>query len=206
MSIKAAVKFGVQEHLRRLLQDAGPLKGAKIEVNEDGQPYPASGNIFVAVHNARYRDIAPSGSYYRHEVYGFDVTLSVKTAFLQSAQRPQVAIDEIGRGLHTLAQTVVNTLSGRLDTVDDINNYMVEHLPQEYRFTVGIPFRMTGNTDAVPRSPEWWGKPDQVADTLPPNYSKLPKPAGPPAPEGYSVQVSFDGAERIAEITEQFVP
>lgn len=203
----SCLKLGIRRHLMEKLVVPGILPaGTEFRLQDDGQPpVPFSGLVFGSLHGGRIHDLRPEGGYYRWQSYGFDVTISVKTTYLQRSRHGELSIDRISDGLHTMVQSIVEVVAGRIDAINSANSVMQEQFPDGPVFLAGKLMHLSGHTNAIPRGPEWWGKntdPHMLVPRQEPFGNPVPMPVGRPNPEGYSFTLSFDGAEIIAPIGE----
>jgi hypothetical protein len=169
-----ALLLAVRDRLRAALS----LGAHECEVQPDGYPHPAAGEVFYAVHPGYVNQDLDTCM---DESYEVKVTITAKTG--------QAPLDRWGTRILTLASTglyaraeAVRALLHMNETVRASANTTIG--AQDNGFTETLRYRGMG--PPTPRGPEWFSAEDESV---------------PPA--GLSLELTFGGARRVQVIEEQ---
>ena len=155
--MKLAVRNRITNNVVPNLSTSGSSRAASCELSPDGRPFSHSGLVFFSVHGGERRNVAGTESYFRNEMYFFNVTVS-----LRSAHVAKIRIgDKVMSGddaVEYLTDLAIVALDGYLDLADDANTLLLAEYPDNDHqpFIDGVRPVYLGSEEPRIRTPAWW--------------------------------------------------
>lgn len=172
----AALRRAMESRLRTEMG----LRDGECKIMDDGQPAPASGILFIAVHPGNWRANEPA-DYYLDEFIGVDVTISLKNGHGHIDRWGEKLMGTAVDAFEFIARKVISLVHANYALLTTANGLIAG---DSAKFVEPLRF-VVADAKTQERGADWWGG---AAKTN--------------TPIGRSMELSFDRARRVQEIAE----